>query len=113
MGLLNKAMRKSSLKILPCLSAFFFTAAFLTFAFHYDRYGFQLSNCSICSIKDSTPLSFHKVKSDCGPAALMTNLPCLINVFPKLQEILLTPDPVGIPSLLSDSVANKASPIFS
>jgi hypothetical protein len=106
-------MSKSSSKIFTCLSAFFFAAAILTFALHYERYGFRLANCSICTSKDSSSLSLQKVKNDSPQPASIVNRPWLINALPKRQEKLLITEPVCIFSLLSESVANKAPPIFS
>ncbi len=106
-------MNKSSSKILICLSAFFFIAAILTFAFHYEPYAFRLNSCSICSIKDSTSLSVHKGKNNSLPTTFIVCRPWLIEVLPKLYETLLIAEPVRSLSLLSDSLPNKAPPIFS
>jgi hypothetical protein len=105
------AMKKFHPKIYIFLSSVFFLLAILTLAFHYERYIYRLAGCSICNIKNSTSLSFQKMKSDPLSAMPVTD-PWAEAILPASYELLSPDAPVHIPSLHSGSLFNKAPPIF-
>jgi hypothetical protein len=104
----NKVFSKTF--ILFSLSLFFAVA--LTVAYHSDNFSYQLTDCSLCKIKDSISLSVQQFKND-PPPALIASRPRQEEVFLETSEILLNEGPLYTLSLLSRVFFNKAPPFIS
>jgi hypothetical protein len=93
-------------------SLFLFFAVALTVAYHSDNFSYQLTDCSLCKIKDSISLSVQKFKND-PPPALIASRPRQEKVSLEPLEILLNEGRLYLPSLLSRVFLNKAPPFIS